>query len=152
MIRPNQAIYLVISNQPPPLLMPNLVNTQPELAKQALNSLNIRSKLIQVPSAYPEGHTIGQTPLPHAPTDGEPAIIYCAQKSRKPILWPDFVQQPADEALAFLAYHQIPAQITRKNGRSGGPASGTIVDQRPLAGSLLEIDPKHPPMVQLEVA
>ena len=153
-VRPNQSIYLVISSQPPPVLTPNLINTWAEQVKQALSPLNIRSRLVQVPSAYPAGQSIGQTPLPHAPVGDEPVIVYCAQKSRKAIIWPDLVHQPLEEVQAFLAHHQIKAHITRKNAqnRAGSHNGSVIIDQRPLAGSLLELDPEHPPVVQLEVA
>jgi len=151
-LRPNQSLFVVITTAPPLQPMPKLVGTPHERIKLILGPLSIKSKLFFVPSIYPTGNCIGQTPLPHQPATLEPALIYCAQQSCRPIIWPDFVGHSLENATAFLRDHQIAVQVNHEKPRpkSPDPAEATVTDQRPLAGSLLVIDPEQPPMVQLQ--
>jgi len=151
-VRPNQSVFLVISTQPPRTILPDLVGMQELQAKHSLSSLGIRSKLFSVPSSYPTGTCIGQAPPSQAPAGDEPLLAYCAQHATRPIIWPDFVGKSLQAVVDFLAYHHLEARVSREKTRSGKSffEESLVTDQRPLAGSLLKLDPKHLPVVQLQ--
>jgi len=152
-VRPNQSIFLVISTQPPRTILPDLVGMHEEQARQAISNLNIRSKLLTVPSVYPSGTCLGQTPPAQASTADEPLLAYCAQPTAKPIIWPNFVGKPLQAVADVLSHNHIEAHISHVKPRESQPDSqeAMVTDQRPLAGSLLMLDPEHPLVVQLQV-
>jgi len=153
-VRPHQSIFLVTSRQPPPLIMPDLVGKQSEQVVRVIKEQGVKTKTFHVPSVYPSDTCIGQIPCPLAHVGRKSSFCYIAIPTTKPIIWPTFLGRPLEEVLSFLETHQIPAQVTHHGTTRTIHAQGdyTVVDQRPLAGSLITLEQERPPLVQLEVA
>ena len=113
----------------------------------------IRAKIYTLPSIYPKGLCFAQIPLPQEPIEDTMLTLYVSGGNKKPILWPDFRQLPVSDVTNFLRTHAIEASVIHEHAclPNHTCASCIVTDQRPLAGSLISLDPQKPCAVQLQV-
>ncbi len=150
MVKPRQTIFLALSKQPPIATTPYLVGKSYNSIAQELNAAKIRFKLYSIESPYPINTCIAQSPSPAKPLTNTILTIYLSKEYCKPVIWPNFVGRPVDDVLEFLDQYSITPHIIEKHHKHKSPTP-SITDQRPLAGSLIILDQKQPPIVQLHV-
>lgn len=148
-VKPRQTVFLALSKQPISAPTPQLIGKDLQTITQELLNAKLRFKTYFLQSPYPHNSCIAQIPAAHKPIT-DTIIVYLSSGNSKPIIWPNFEDKPVDEVVEFLAqYNIIPHIIQDRHSRKS--ENSTITDQRPLAGSLISIDPNHPPIVQLHV-
>lgn len=153
-IKPHQAIHAVISKKPEKISAPNLLNKSQETLDRELKALGIRSKIHFLPSNRPANSCIAQYPAPGQPIEENRITIYLSSDNQKQVLVPDFRQQPACEVLEFLQQYNTKVELSHASHRQNDHKCGQnclVIDQRPLAGSLITLSPEKPLLVQLKV-
>lgn len=147
-IKPRQTALLTLSQKPSQITAPNLIGA----SKDAIVSHNeqdaLTIKIYDVESLQPSGTCIAQSPAPLEPLEKNDLITYCARQTKKPLIWPSFINQPLDHVIEFLGKYDIEPQITSLS-TAPSPEPLHVVDQRPLAGTIIFTDLSTPPIVQL---
>lgn len=156
-IKPYQSIFLVLSTTLAQLQAPHLIGKPIESNCKELEAVGIKAKLFWLDHPYPKGHCFAQMPEAGHPLENNQITLYVSAGSNKPILWPDFRGKSVERVNEFLTPHGIKPQIVRGASRRSMHCQhelldeAVIIDQRPLPGSILKIDPEQPPQVQLQV-
>lgn len=154
-IKQNQAVYLVLSHQPPKIPAPALINQSERDITQTLKPHGIHNKLYTLKtSSYPSGRCIGQFPPAGTLLDEKKIITYMASDEQKPILLPNFKEKSAIEVTEFLDARSIAYTLTHHKSPAPGHActeTCIIHDQRPLAYSIVSHSEKNPLHVQLQI-
>ena len=75
-------------------------------------------------------------------------ILYLSANNHKPFIWPDFRGRELDEAVSFLEQHEYSPKIIHNTQKNDGTF---IIDQRPIAGSLIDLQNDTKPLVQLYI-
>jgi len=148
-IKPHQPIFLVTTKKQPPIATPNMFNKSINAITKELANTAIRFKIYYVPNNFPQHHCFSQSPIPEDTLENNHRLIfYLSAGNNRPIIWPDFTQQPLEQVIEFLAsYHIKPHIITNPLHKNSQPA-GKIVEQQPLAGSLIMLQKANPLFVQ----
>ncbi len=152
-IKPRQSVYLVLSKKPLELLAPHLLAKSTDERKALLATMPIRIKEFQVPSTYPKGFCVAQDPGPQQSIENNQIMLYTSDGGNKPIIWPDFTDKLVSEVQEFLQSHGINPEIMHHLPPNEAHTCATcqVIEQRPLAGSLLMLNPENPLRVQLRV-
>ncbi|MDP3889183.1 MAG: PASTA domain-containing protein [bacterium] len=153
-IKPYQSVFLVVSKQPQAPMAPACHNKPLEIVSQELEQLGIKPKLYFIPSSYPKDKCIAQQPSTHEPLVNKTITLYVSAPKNSPIIWPNFYKKRVSDVVEFLQSYTIKPEvihypelkITRHTCEQC-----LVINQRPLAGSLITLDEKNPLQVQLQV-
>ena len=151
-IKPQQSVFLVISKPTPLPRAPLCINASKKAILTQTQARNIRAKLYYLPSVYPAEHCFAQYPAANQPVIDNTMLIYLSAGSRKPIVLPNFKQLTIQEAKDHLATQPIIINATHTH--STPPHNCTvciILDQRPLAGSIINLDETKPLQLNVQV-
>lgn len=155
-IKPHQALYVVVSKKPPAIAAPSLLNKSKDLLDKELNAMGIRKKAYYLPSNLPINSCIAQLPMPGNPIDDEKITIYLSSENKKPVLLPDFRKKTIHEVREFLQQYNIEINLvhtTKKDKKLNEKNPQNIIsDQRPLPGSIVNLDDKKTLIIQLQVS
>jgi len=149
-IKPQQPIFLVTAKKQPMISAPQVINKSIEDITRELATNNIRFKTYYLPTNYPEKHCFSQFPIAGQPLENNYLLVYLSTGNNRPIIWPDFTQRSVEEVIEFLADYQIKPQIV-KNTIEENKIPEKIIEQQPLAGSLLFLEKTKPLFVQLRI-
>ena len=149
MVKPRQTVFVTVSEQPPLPQAPDMVGKPFEQIEPELRALGIQGKFYAIASAYPKETCIAQYPAAHQPI-ADNLTIYLAQPHSKPYILPNFSGMPVQEAIDLLEGYDITPEIVGAKRRSPSKIP-FIIDQRPLAGSLIVLDSGSQPNIQLHV-
>ena len=144
LLKPRQTVFLTLSRQPIVFKTPHIIGKTTEEIASIVSAIGGKLKIYEIPSSHRKRYCIGQVPAPESPFDSKILIAYISQGSHRPIIWPNFIGKNKDDVMDFLAPYQLDVHIV-DNGQKGT----TIIDQRPLAGSIINLDQK--PYIQLHV-
>ena len=152
-IKPNQSIFCVISKKPKKVTCPHLIGSKLPTIEQRLKEKNIRNKIYYLPSPYPTGNCITQLPSPNEPLQDNKLITYISAGNSKSVIFPYLKGKPAQNVQAFLEDRGIVVTLihSQDKGRQHTCKNCIVLDQRPLAGSIIELSIENPLQVQLQV-
>lgn len=148
-VKQRQSVFLVLSKKPPITPTPQLVGKSLSEIKQLGEKKSYKIKPYFVPSNYPSHQCIAQSPVAGKPIEHNCVTTYISTDQKKPIVWPNFINKPLRDVSEFLAQYQIEPHIISHSSRTTSHAR--VVDQRPLAGSIVSLSPDQLPYVQLHV-
>ncbi len=148
-IKPHQPIFLVITKKQPPIATPNMLNKPIDTITKELVHAGIRFKIYYMPNNFPQHLCFSQSPVPGDPLkNNHPLILYLSAGNNRPIIWPDFTQQPLEEAIEFLDFYHIEPHIIANPAHKNNQPANKIIEQQPLAGSLIILEKTNPLFVQ----
>lgn len=152
-IRPGQTVFLVICAQEQlPKISSYTGLIEPALSK-SLKEQRLRYHLYSVPSIYPQGSCIAQTPAPGTQaTAVKELIVYkAAPPADITFLMPQLQARPVEEVVTFLENQHIPFTLFHSFPvpEDHSCTDCKVITQKPLAGSYIQ--KKNFPTVQLQV-
>ncbi|MGB8367568.1 MAG: PASTA domain-containing protein [Candidatus Babeliales bacterium] len=147
-IKPSQSIFLVTTKKQPTSTTPSMINKSLNTIKKELANSDIRFKIYYLPSNYPQHHCFSQFPAPGEPLVHNLLLLYLSTEDNKPIIWPNFTQHPIEEVIEFLAFYYIQPQVIWNTQKH---SINKVIEQQPLAGSLILLQKNNPLFVQLRV-
>ena len=150
----NQRIYLVIAKKPAIPISPILFNKTSAECAQKLKKIGVKPIFYFVTSNSPTGYVIAQHPQPGNPIENNNMIIYLSSSNHKPIIWPSFKNKSALDVIEFLHNHSCNVTCIPNSTAYHQPLdeSSIVIDQRPLAGSLIMLQQEKPLHVQLKIS
>lgn len=151
-IKENQSVYVVVVTKPKQLNAPHCVGKPFNEIKSELETLKIRAKYCYLNSPYPNDMCFAQYPAHQQELDqAHKMIIYISQGSFKPLIVPNFKGKSISEVTDFLATQSTKAEIFHYPPMPEHDCNCIITDQRPMAGSIISVQPSKPMHVQLQV-
>lgn len=150
-IKANQPLFIVTTKKPLTAQAPQCVGIHIDAITQQLQSTEINPRIYHVPHPYPEKICFAQSPLPHEPLEKNRLTIYVSSGNNKPIIWPNFIGMPLSEVVEFLNNYNIEPHIINDATKHNADPEYKVIDQRPVAGTLLTLDKHQPLSVQLRV-
>jgi len=155
-IKANQSIFTVISKKPTQIPCPRVINIHIDVIAQTLAAKKIRNKNYFLPSIYPHNNCIAQFPSPGIMLKKNNIITYISAGNKKPILLPNFKGKNIVEVVEFLnKYNGIKPEIIHTPSHDlihYYDETCSVIDQRPLAGSIISIDSKKPILLHLKAS
>lgn len=152
-IKQNQSVFCVISTKPKKPKTPILFNKDIAEHFVQLRNLGIRTKAYYLESSYPKNWCIAQLPGPNEQLEDNTIITYVSAGSHKPVIFPDVKHKPVQDVIEFFTSHNIPVDIIHRNQHIKEDHECTqcvVIDQRPLAGSIITLSDEKPLHVQLQ--
>lgn len=152
-IKVRQTVFLALSKQPKPPIAPLFQGKQQHEIIQEARTANIRLKTYYLESNYPYESCIAQIPQAGDPIADKTMIIYLSKGNSTPIIWPNLIGKPINQVQEFLESHHITPHIQQHSPPQDGflAENARVIDQRPLGGSIISLDQKHLPIVQLVI-
>lgn len=154
-IKENQTLYVIVAKKPTAILAPDLKQKTISAATHIAQDLGLHIKTYAIPSSAPEQQCIAQFPAAGQEPHNNTMIVYGSAGNNKPVIMPSFMDMLASEVISFLQLHGITPTIlhTRPEllGINHQCTYCIVVDQRPLAGSLIILKQEKPLAVQLQV-
>jgi beta-lactam-binding protein with PASTA domain len=149
-VKAQQPVFLVLAKKPrkqaPDIRTRSLSDAQ-ALAEHA----SLRLKTYLVPTSYPAQTCVAQFPSPGQVAQTNKMIAYVSSGAKKPQLFPDLRNLAVGQVAEWLKAY--PATITAVHTRPLHPDHYCnhciIVEQKPLPGTIIEID--KPFVVRVEV-
>ena len=149
--RPGQPVLVVTSYTPTLPRTPEVVGRTVDDAVKELTQGNSKAGVHPVPSSYPQCSCIGQDPPSRAPLERRTVTVYTPSTEPRPIVFPCFMGRELAEVEEFLTRYQIAPEISIEPParKIAGGGVLTVVNQQPLAGSIIRFCSQLPPCVQL---
>lgn len=151
-IKPHQPLFIVTTKKPQAMQSPNCLQKKIGSVLPGLHTAGIFPRIYTVAHQYPEGICFAQTPQPEEFLEKNKLILYVSAGNNKPILWPNFIETSLEKtSLVLDMYSMKPYIINDSPFLQKSIDSYTVIDQRPLAGTLVTLDEKKPISVQLRI-
>lgn len=149
-----QSIFLAISKKPAALKAPAFIGKQIDAITVIAHDMGIKLSVYQVPSCYPMNTCIAQDPKENELLSSHIMTVYTSLGSPSLVIWPDCIGKTLGQVKDFFALHEISPDFFHIPQPRMHELSDNciIVDQRPIAGSLLQLQSKKPLCVQMQVA
>jgi beta-lactam-binding protein with PASTA domain len=150
-MRQHQTVFLTVSQEPEGIKVPDFREKKLPDIEQTMSSLGIRTYTYPIGIKYPINSCVAHYPSAGTYLKHNYLIIYHSGASQEAVIWPNFVGKNIVVVQDFLKKYQINPSITYQRRSHYTQDTGTVVDQRPLAASLIQFNPSKPPIVQLKV-
>jgi beta-lactam-binding protein with PASTA domain len=151
-IKPNQSLYIVTTKKPPAIQAPDCLDKNLTTLLPQLQKMNIYPRVYKIMHSHPENICFAQFPQPQELLEKNRLILYISAENNKPIIWPRFIGTSLEEALYFLDEYDIKPYIINDSPYLDGSISKcSIIDQRPLAGTLITLNETNKLSVQFRI-
>ena len=150
-VKENQTVYIVISEQQEKKMAPHCLRTYRTDISRKLKKQGLKPKYYQLPYPYPRDMCFAQWPEPGEPLESTSIVIYLAKETPHLMIWPDLKGKQANDAQALLQEHDIAVELKNAHARTS-PDHAIIVDQRPIAGSVVDLATDQTIIAQLKIA
>ncbi|MFH1644593.1 MAG: PASTA domain-containing protein [bacterium] len=150
-IRPNQNVFITISKKPKPAIAPNFIGlNQKEIIKNSKKAA-ILNKSFWFKSIYPVNTCISQYPEEGQPLKNQKLITYFSAGSNNLFIVPNLKDATLNDVKENLNNENISLEIShiKQNGDKFDDKNCIIIDQKPMAGSI--VDMNKPLRIQLQV-
>ena len=150
-VKANQTIFCVTSKRPV-ITIPHLILKQKDVVLTELRNLGLQHKFYFFESNYPHNVCFGQNPSSQSLLKRVDVTLYIAKESKKKVIFPDLRGKSVSEVIDFLRPYGINPSIqqTRSSVCSLDDSCTTVINQRPLPGSIVQLDVDKPIYVQLQ--
>lgn len=152
-IKVQQSVFVVISKREPYSIIPDLRTQSVDGAHAIIAHLGAHAIVHRLQSMYPTNQCIGQIPAPHESITTSSINLYVSDGNNRPIIWPNFKNQPVNDVQQLLASYAIEFEVLHAYQLQSDHNCQNcyVADQRPLAQSLIKIDNNKKIHVQLLV-
>lgn len=140
-IKRHQSVYLVITRKPPKVQAPNLYGLTSSKAEEIAKDGVIKLKLYSLESDNAADTSFAQNVQPGQELADNSLIAYFSTGKTNMRIFPNLKDKPALEAIEFLKDAGMQVNIFHSNSveDSHNCSDCIVIDQRPLAGSLIDL-------------
>jgi beta-lactam-binding protein with PASTA domain len=155
-IKSNQALYVVATKNPPCPKTPLCIGMNQKEVQALCNTNGIKARVHFVQSNLPVESCIAQWPSQNCDLPAKKMIIYCSQPEQKLYVFPNFLHENALKAHEFLSSYEITPSYYYQNKLCVCTPqeldSYTIVQQRPLSGTFIDLQKKISIRFEVEIS
>lgn len=139
-VKPHQSIFVVITRKPPQPKAPTLYGLSQDQAQLKTQEAGLTLKCSLLESTYPQGSIIAQGVQPGDEVDDKSIHAYCSSGTTSLRIVPDLKGKRVDEVISFFKQYSIKVDVKHPDAELGHSCSScTIRDQRPFAGTLIDL-------------
>lgn len=138
-IKPQQSVYLVIAKKAHAAIAPELTGCIESEARKRAENLGIRLKTYAIESQHPQEYCIAQSPAPGSELAEKLMILYVSASTVPMRIFPDLRGLQIADVHNFLEKYTMQLVIMPIHDSISERPAGTVLDQKPLAGSLIDI-------------
>lgn len=151
-VKPNQNVFVTVSKKESLMQVPDFYGHQHDEVVAAAERRGIELKSFFVASKLPKGRCIAHQPQAGAVFDRKRMTAYFSAGQSSVCVLPSFKDQPVKEVEEFLKLNNIGIDVLHDHGVPSDHqcSSCRVIDQRPLAGSIVDLTRKI--TVQVQVA
>ncbi len=151
-VKPNQNVFVTVSKKESLMQVPDFYGHQKDEVVIMAEKRGIELRAFFVASNLPKGRCIAQNPQSGAIFERKRITAYFSDGQTSLCVLPSFKDQAVTDAEEFLKLNNIKAEIVHDKEEVSDHqcSSCKIIDQRPLAGSIIDLS--HKITVQLQVA
>ena len=132
LVKPHQSVFLVTSRRPHNSRAPKIVGETRIIAQEKARAGHLSLKIYQLESSFPKDICITQSVLPDQEVKDSHMTVYCSTGTTPFRIIPDVKTKIVAEVISFFGTYNIPVKVM-------GDMKGTIIEQQPLAGTLVDI-------------
>ena len=152
LIKPHQSIFIIITKKPLATKVPQCITHHIDTLIPELQKINITPRIYKLSHSFPENICFAQFPESEEFLEKNRLVLYISSGNNKPIIWPNLIGTSLKDAIYFLDTYNIkPYIINDTPYLQASIDTYTIIDQRPIAGTLITLDEKQPLSVQLRI-
>ncbi len=148
-IKENQTLYITITQKPVAFVMPDLYNKNETDISNLLSTTQAKLHKFYLEYDQTPGICIAQYPETMTVSPKE-IFVYMNKESQKLVIMPDLKDKPLHEVLSFLTLYNITPHVLSMSPDHRCDTC-IIIDQRPLAGTIINVHEKSIPAIQLQV-
>ena len=137
-VKPHQSIFVVITRKPPQPKAPVLYGLSQVQAERKAQDVGLILKCSPLESSHPQGSIIAQGPQPGEEVADKAIHGYCSAGTTSLRIVPDLKGKRVDEVISFFKQYAIKVDV-RHPDADHSCTSCTIIDQRPFAGTLIDL-------------
>lgn len=145
-IKPHQPIFIITTKKPVTKKAPSCLGLHHDAIIPQLEKADIIVRIHYITHIYPKNHCFAQSPEPGKALTNNRITLYLSSGSNKPIVWPHFIGLPIEQVITFLDTFAITPTVFYDTLDKD---NAIVTDQRPVAGTVLTIEPDKPFLVQL---
>lgn len=140
-VRTGQTVLCVISQHPPQEVAADYRGLSREMIAQELTKKGYQQKYVYLKSAAPHDQCVGQFPHPGKSLDQRTMTLYLAEQQEQLVIMPDCTGLFVENAERFFADRNLTTNIVHNNLIDDHHTCNrcTIIEQRPLAGSIIDL-------------
>jgi beta-lactam-binding protein with PASTA domain len=154
-VKSHQSVFLILAQEPEKVRMIPVVQQRASDAVALCSSLGLTPQIYYVPNPWPAELCFAQYPSAGSIlSKTTKPILYISSGEHKMVIWPSFIGNKKEQAIELLKKKNIVPDIlyTDSSTNTKPPLEQHVVDQRPLAGSLVDLTYPEKLMVQLRIA
>jgi len=152
-IKIHQPIFLVVAKKAQSIICPTLLGKSETEVDKSLSHLHIRAKKYYLNSHYPQGNCIAQEPSSNSPLEDRKMTVYISAGNNKLLLFPHLKNSSIAEVKEFFEGYPITLKLTHTHPMPPEHQcnnSCIIVDQKPLPGTLIDLQKSLYVQLQLQ--
>jgi len=130
-VKPHQAIFLVITRKPLKPIAPVFEGTLSD-AKAKAQQARIQLATYHFETTSPYEQVVAQSILPTREVDDNTMYVYVSDGPSSLRIFPRLEGRTAEDVVSFFSKYAIPVEVQ-------GESTAAIIDQRPVAGTLIDI-------------
>lgn len=148
-IRPNQHVFVLVSKHHTNKIAPDLYNKKLGEVVEWARKNKIDLKIITASSQYPKDVCFAQSPAQGGRLVRKRVTVYISGGRKTYHIMPKLVGEQLQNIQALLKSVNAEVDVVRSNALIPADSSGAILDQKPMAGSIVDIS--KPLYIQLLV-
>jgi len=138
-IRPNQHVFVLVSKRNSNKIAPDLCNKKIGEISEWARKNKIDLKIINVSSPHPKETCFAQSPNPGCKVSRKKVIVYISGGRKTFHIMPKLVGLQLDETKSLLKSVNAEVDVVKSNAPAAEDSNGKILDQKPMAGSIVDI-------------
>ncbi|KKP24220.1 MAG: Serine/threonine protein kinase [candidate division TM6 bacterium GW2011_GWF2_28_16] len=149
-VKKSQNIFVTVSKKSKVLSTPNFIGLNYKKVRKLVSKLNVEAKYYWLESIYPVNSIIAQNPAPDTNLENKKINLYISKGLNSLYIIPNFKGISLNKLLEVIDQDKINLEILYKNNFdiNNQDISGLdkdnifVIDQRPVAGSIVNLDKK----------
>lgn len=148
LIRSGQSIFVVTTKKPQKKPVLQYVGLTIDDIIPLCEKAEVKYHIHYVSHLFPRGTCFAQYPQQGQCIEKNTIILYISSGNNKPVIWPRFIGKNVGEVSEFLCEYGMEPHIVCNTPNA---VHAVVVDQRPMAGTLLTLDDQKAVSVHLRV-
>lgn len=151
-VKENQKIFVTISKWPKPLKVPDFLGLDSKKITEESSKLNLYPRFYLFETFYPLNKCIAQTPNPNQILDNKKIILYISKGLNSFYIVPNLKNCNLESLSEYIDPEKIKLDVYANNKRvvNRDKAKSIIIEQKPIAGSIVDLSKRLYLQVQVE--
>ena len=143
-IRPNRHVFVTISQKPPVEIARCMIGTRYSSKLSCKGLYGEKERFFRVPSVVPKDVCVAQSPSAGQTIGKKGLTVYVSEGATSFAILPSYIGESLEDAEEVFKENQINVKSFFHGGNRKDGASYLVVDQKPMAGSIIDLSrPLH---------